>query len=175
MAKQRTENRIDLIHSKITEEECQRMVGEFMQTFSFLEDKINRIIKDIADLNTVEGTILIANISFRDKSNSLKTLLNFFLIAEKDRKIISTIFKKIEKVSTYRNQVAHNMFWASDDGSGLVFGITKSKGDLSMPDIVWTKNDFKNRIGEIENIISVLGVKTNHVIEIKKILSNKNP
>ena len=120
------------------------LVGRFIQDWSFVEFEINKDIQKLVGLESLEGPILTANMQVRDKIFALKTLLHVFAANDADRAVSVEILKRASDMSAHRNTVAHNMFWRHE-GGGVEFSITKAKGKLSFPNVIWSESDFAEK------------------------------
>lgn len=120
-----------------------RLVGEFMQSWSFVENELNRGIAKLAGLGTLEAVVLRSNMGVRDKIHALKTLLYMFSL-EADRNAAVALLNTAASMSESRNMIAHTMFWAHEKG-GVEFAVVKAKGKLDFPRTVWGEAMFKEK------------------------------
>lgn len=118
------------------------LVGSFLQHWAIMEGAMRSAIEKALNLDSLQGTVVCANISLRDKINLLKTLVNMaFLPDEEGRARAIKLLEGIAGMSANRNMIAHDMFFAKE--GGVSFFVTKAKGKLSFPTVIWTEDDFQ--------------------------------
>jgi|SRR5579871_1234643 len=126
------------------------LVGTFLQRWSWLESAINRAIAKSLDLSTLQSAVATSNIQLRDKIHILRTIVNMSisdLLGAKTK--ADKTLRKIGKLASTRNMMAHNGFAASDDGMGVKFYVTNAKGTFEIPDIVWSIEKFETECAHI--------------------------
>ena len=114
---------------------------------------MNRCLRDMLDSENIVSVIVLANIQARDKINALKTLLDLFAPTPEDRASATAIMAKVGALSGDRNIIAHNMFWPADKKGGVEFVVTKAKGKLNLPKVVWRPKDFNDKIDEMGRLM----------------------
>jgi len=137
-----------------------------MQDWAFVEAALGRGIRKLIGAQSVEGTILTANMQVRDKIFAMKTLLHVFTPSEDNRAACVSLMNRIGALNTHRNTVAHNMFWAHETG-GVEFSITKAKGRLSFPVVIWKEEDFSNRSAEMTAVTKELETAVNRAARFR--------
>jgi len=128
-----------------------RLIGEFMFHWASLESKLNQTVSTILNMSALEGAILTANITLRDKIALVRTFLNLYGTAgEVEVKALDKILIEISDLSNDRNIVAHNMF--APEREGVKFYITKAKGKLSLPKTIWSDSDFDKKLDRMNRL-----------------------
>lgn len=130
-------------------DECFRLVGRFMFSWAALESEVNRFLTAAMRLGPTEGLIVCANMQFRDKMHIVTTALDEFG-PKKDKdwtRQTKEIAKEIRGLSVDRNMVAHQFF--APDPKGVRFFVKKAKGKVSIPETVWSKDNFVDVSGRI--------------------------
>src|ERR1022692_1423125 len=97
------------------------LAGRFMFYWASLEAELNKGIHRLLGLSGTDAFVATANLSTRDKVNLIRTLVNFYGVADETWRIVAD--KTVLAVSAMggdRNFVAHTQFFPESDVS-LVF------------------------------------------------------
>lgn len=128
------------------------LVGEFMFHWSYIESKITLGIQNLLRLPAPQGEIVLANVTFRDKTSMLATLA-YEILHKASEDAANKALKFINEITTfsgtYRNVLVHNPFIPRDDGTIEIFRV-KAKGKFEIPETVWDKDFFEARFKEID-------------------------
>lgn len=123
------------------EQKAYLAVGEFMFHFANMEFQLNLSLRSLLKLGLLEASIITSNIDVRTKVYIVKSAMNMKPIAETEwlaeaRRDLESVIKMAEQ----RNILAHNTFFAREDG--VDFFRVKAKGKFSLPDEIWTYETF---------------------------------
>lgn len=125
--------------------EAFRQVGQFMFVWAALEAELNRGLQKILRLDGIDGHIVTANMAVRDKIHVMRTLVNRYGLPHSEWVIAANkTLSAIGDSGVERNLVAHNQFFATENGN-VVFFVIKAKGKFAIPDVVWTEADFADK------------------------------
>lgn len=144
-----------------------RLVGRFMFHWALLENSLNDGIEKLFGMDSLEATIVTANIQFRSKIHVLKAFIDLKCDTNKWRELALTDLERIGTVNDqWRNTIAHVAFGPSE--GGVKFLKIRARGKLNFVSPVWTETDFDNMRTEIIAL-------TQRVDEIVKALIPKKP
>jgi len=120
------------------------LVGRFMNYWALLEGAVNSSIGKLLGMESLEETIVTANINFFAKTSILKVVVN--LKGGKAPWALAGIktIEQIADLANERNVVVHNVFGPDEDGN-VQFLHVKAKTKLVFPDTVWTPDYFEDR------------------------------
>lgn len=135
--------------SKALWDETHRLVGEFMNSWAFLEAGLNDIIKASLKLDGIQATIVTANIQVRDKIFICRTVIDMAHQPEAWREAANKTLLQVSRYADQRNVAAHTMFGPADDGDGVMFLRVKAKGKLSWPEERWPQRAFQEKIHDM--------------------------
>ena len=141
------------------------LVGQFMWNWAGLEERVNNGYRRLFRLTGVEGYMATANLTLRDKIHAIRTVVHWYcqrqgewaVQADKDLRAI------IDMSSERRNVAAHNRFLPHASG-GVEFITIKAKGKFSVPDVIWTPEDFEAIEDEIERLSKRVGSIVGHAV-----------
>lgn len=130
-------------------------VGQFVHHFTVMEAALNKGLRALLNLGILEGAIVTSNVDVRTKVYIVKTAINTRPMKEEDwlreaRRNLEAVVKMAER----RNILAHNPFMRHENG--VEFFYTKAKGDLKLPDEVWTYDEFDRLYAEMERLASAI-------------------
>jgi hypothetical protein len=123
--------------------ETQRMVGEFLQDFAYLESKIDDLIQAAFEFDVAQSFIFSANTVFQRKLYISSSILEFIFYRKDEIKKHRKTINSISKISGDRNIIAHYGFGPPDEGDGIKFFYYKSEGQLKVEPLVCTKESVK--------------------------------
>jgi len=126
------------------------LVGQFLQYWSVLESTINQAIEQGLKINYLQGAVLASNITFRNKIHILKVLVDLRGI---DAERLKGYVDEVATLSYARNMVAHDVFWADEEGDGVKFAVAKAKNKLSFPDTRWSIQNFLEKFEQINDLV----------------------
>lgn len=142
---------------------CFALVGQFLQHWALMEQAIHTAIGNALGVELIKLQILVANISFRDKTNIVLTLVD---VSPHLNSVEKTEYQKalrsIADYSPNRNMVAHDHFQPSSISDGVGFSIVKAKGKFSTPSIDWDISKFEQEYEKLisyRNVIETIGSK----------------
>lgn len=139
-------------------------VGQFMHSFSGMDDELNRSLRSLLGLGILEGAIVTSNIDVRSKVYMILTAFNIRPMKEEDWiRDARTDLKSVVKMSERRNILAHNSF--VDRPNGVEFFYTKAKGNLKLPDEFWSYDDFDGYYNEMGRLTNSLRTMTEKVVK----------
>jgi hypothetical protein len=122
---------------------CYVLVGKFLQAWSAMEIALHNTIGAALAIEYTKTQILCSNITFRDKTNILRTLVDVSSFTDAEKIGAKSKLRKLSNHATRRNMVAHNAFLPDSQGDGVEFMTTKAKGEYEPSLIVWTMNRFQ--------------------------------
>jgi hypothetical protein len=158
---------------------CVALVGTFLQQWSFMEAAISRCISKALALDNLQSAIVSANTQTRDKIQIVRTVLSIVAIHPKeDAARFDKILARILDYMPFRNMIAHDMFVPADKGLGVQFFVTKAKGSLRFPEVIWDIEKFDSefiKISEFTAAIDELESKLEAVNAAKALASSPNP
>lgn len=127
------------------------LVGRFLQKWSHMELMMRKAMEKAFGLDSIQSAIIASNTQLRDKIHILKTAVNLALPSKDTRThlFIKTL-TAISESSYKRNMLAHDGFYASDDGDGVKFYVTQAKGKFAVPDIIWSRKQFADEYDRID-------------------------
>ncbi|MEW9808773.1 hypothetical protein ABUE31_22565 [Mesorhizobium sp. ZMM04-5] len=114
------------------------LVGYYLNGFGMMEHALNECIRKALKLDFAQGVIVTRNMQFRSKVNVLRTLINHAISDPDEQKRYDKFALAISGMGDERNIVAHDWFGPDETGDGISFFVTKAKGKLGFPDIVWS-------------------------------------
>jgi hypothetical protein len=135
------------------------LIGEFLFHWSYLESTITEGIQSLLSLETPQGEIILANVTFRDKT-SMASTLSHLILTESSRKEeaieASKLFNAIVEFNgSYRNVLVHNPFDPREGGGIEIFRI-RAKGKYEVPETIWDSSFFEARFTDIDHFIARL-------------------
>jgi hypothetical protein len=143
-----------------------RLVGEFMFHWSYIESKITQGIQDLLTLKSPESEIILANVSFRDKTSMAATLSHLIFTENKKENQASEALKLFNSINefsgNYRNVLVHNPFFPLNEIGIEIFRV-RARGKFEMPKTVWDKDFFEERFKEIDNFDQQLETLFTHL------------
>lgn len=128
------------------------LVGAYLQSWSIMESKLNKTLGRALGLSNLQSVIVSRNIQMRDKIHITKSLLHLEVFNETERATYLAVANRIVTLSQERNIVAHDLFYADDNGDGVSFFVMKAKGPLAFPDVRWAIKDFADKTEELFNV-----------------------
>lgn len=128
------------------------LIGGFMGYFALLEAGIDAAVGDVLDIELPKLSIITRNISLNDKINTLRALVNFYIIDKTEADEFDKWALKARKISETRNMVAHTAFRASQRSNGVEFFTVEAKKHLKFTDTDWDVDYFLARIDEINEV-----------------------
>lgn len=131
-----------------------------MMAYAVLEWKLSEALERCLGLSAVQGAIINANISFRDKCSIVKTILS--LVAGDDAKKVKSALEKISKSATDRNKIAHNSFFANKNRDGIRIYTIHAKGSFDYGQTVWSQKYIQN----LEDRLFQLGCELDKYVEL---------
>jgi len=132
------------------------LVGHFMRSWSHLEYTVAWLIEKLATTDIAAGFILSANMDVRGKIQAAKSLVDVSG-RKKDanfRTDAVAVFNRISKLSEKRNVVAHSPF--EPRRGGVEFERVVAKSSLNVDGEIWSKEDFKEFIAQMELLCHLL-------------------
>ena len=106
------------------------LVGQFLQAWSAMELALRDAIGAGLDIEAVKLQIISSNLSFRDKVNILRTLVDVFFLSEDEKAQAKSKLQKLSEDSAKRNMIAHALFRADATKTGVEFLTVKARGNL---------------------------------------------
>jgi hypothetical protein len=116
------------------------LVGEFLWEFAMLEDDLNKLLRQMLGLESINGVILINHIDFAKKVNLAICGMQLQLI---QRETTIKELNKLYGINDDRKIVAHCLFGPTEQGGAVEFHRTTTNKKLQMDKVVWTKADFE--------------------------------
>ena len=145
-----------------------RLVGEFMFHWASMESEINRGMRKLLGIGMIEGMIVTANTSLRDKTNILKTAVNHYCGGQTEwlQQANKTI-NSIGNLTPKRNLIAHTSFIPHENG-GVEFFVIKAKSTFGVPDEIWSIEEFLRINHEVSQLEGRLKEISDHALKSKK-------
>lgn len=125
------------------------LAGHYLQSFAIMETAINHAIGKGLNLTSLQETIVCKNVSFRDKTYILRTLISMAPIGPKSSKNYQSLMDAVTSFSTDRNMVAHDLFGPDESGEGIEFFVSKAKKELKFPKTVWSVDQTEEKSEEL--------------------------
>jgi hypothetical protein len=140
--------------TKIEQDAAFALVGEFLFHWAGVESTITEGIADLLQLPEPQADIILANVSFRDKTSMAKTLIHHtYTSAKSDDNTIKAahaLFDAIISFSgNYRNVLMHNPFVPLATGGIEIFRV-RAKGKYEVPKTIWDNEFLEERLKELE-------------------------
>lgn len=133
-----------------------RLVGRFMFRWAYLETRITEAVKTLFKLRGPEANMILANITFRDKTAMVQTIVDYYSDRKSDiwRKNARRVFTDMTDLNqNYRNILAHNSFIPNDgEEGGIEIRRIKAKGKYEVPKILWTRERFRELDDELNRL-----------------------
>lgn len=129
------------------------LVGNFIFLWSALENTIAASISSLLKLKEPTASIVLANVTFRDKLFMLSTFcaVTYDNPNLPEAKKAAKLFRRIGDFNTnYRNLLVHHPFIPGK--SSIRIYRTIAKGRLERPKTVWNKTFFEDRFAEIDKM-----------------------
>ncbi|UFI03453.1 hypothetical protein [Roseibium aggregatum] len=141
----------EVFHTLPPEIRAMALAGHYLQSFALMEAAMNTAIGKALKLSSVQSVVVCKNISFRDKIHILRTLVDISPIATTEKKQHDTFLNKVAGYSADRNMVAHDLFGPDESQTGIEFFVTKAKGKLHFPTVVWSVDEVEKKSKELMN------------------------
>jgi hypothetical protein len=126
------------------------LVGMFLQYWALMEEALREAMAKALGLQMVQAVIVASNIQLRDKIHILKTAVSITQFPDpEERERFTKLLQQIADSAHKRNMVAHDLFFPPADGDGVRFLVFKAKGKFSMPETIWTTDQFGDEFVEI--------------------------
>lgn len=142
----------DHTSSATTAQAAFALVGEFMFNWAYIENRVVMGIQSLLDLEEPQAEIILANVTFRDKTSMAATLSHVILTEAKladDATAALKLFDAINKFnSDYRNVLVHNVFL--DTADGIEIFRVRAKGKYEVQQTIWDQKFFEARFKEID-------------------------
>ena len=126
------------------------LVGSFLQAWALMESQLNEVIGTILELGNLQTVIVCKNIQFRDKIYIARTAVSISPLSEDKKTLYEKELNKLADFVLDRNTAAHDLFMPSEDEMGVEFLVTRAKGKLQFPKVVWSRKDFRTRVEKAE-------------------------
>ena len=130
----------------IDQKESCTLVGGFLQAWATMEAQLNSVIGTILEIGSPQAVIVCKNIQFRDKIHIVRTAVSISPLSEDKKTTYDKELKQLAEFTLDRNMVVHDLFMPSEDQMGVEFLVTRAKGKLEFPEIVWSRKDFGDRV-----------------------------
>ena len=130
----------------IDQKESCTLVGGFLQAWAAMEAQLNSVIGTILEIGSPQAYIICKNIQFRDKIHIARTAVSISPLSEDQKTAYDKELKQLAEFTIDRNMVAHDLFMPSEDQMGVEFLVTRAKGKLEFPEVVWSRKDFGDRV-----------------------------
>lgn len=141
--------------NSVDDTEACTLVGMFLQRWALLEAEIHRCISTAMNLSDIVGAAICANMALRDKLFILSTGIHLTYMNDDKKAEYDRCIEKIRKsAQKWRNICAHAPF--AGDQKGVRFLQIIARGPIEIPDIIWTRNDFKERMGKVDTLAGAI-------------------
>jgi hypothetical protein len=128
------------------------LVGQFLQTWSILENHLHHAIQAAMKISDAMRYILCANLTLWNKLHILRTLVDVSSISpDEDKEKYKKLLRDIGDYSTVRNMIAHDPFDVDDTETGVLFLSVKAKGNFGLPEIIWSGGQFAGECAKIDH------------------------
>jgi hypothetical protein len=125
------------------------LAGHYLSSFAIMESNLNAAIGAGLRLGELQTLIVTKNIQFRDKQKIIRTLTNIAFIPDETKAAYDRTLIRMGDMSNDRNMVAHDLFFADEDGDGIEFIVTKAHGTIKFPETKWSVDDVEERSMEL--------------------------
>ena len=142
--------------AEITIERTYYLVGHFMSNWAIAESTLNTVIAQAIDLNLTQYFLFSRVLSFKQKQNILRVLVNLNYQREEERSHFKEkVDDELTKLYKDRNLVVHTLFGPVRDG--VVFNRVKyGSGEIEPLTTTWLEGDFHNRTDRLLDLTDQL-------------------
>lgn len=135
---------------------CFALVGQFLQGWGTMEIALNGAIGAGLKIEEVQTAIVCANITFRDKIDIVRTLVDVSTFSDRDKASAKSKLRKLGNHARRRNMVAHTAFGPTFDGTGVEFYAVKAKGEYDRSRLIWSAHKFREESRALEGYATFL-------------------
>jgi hypothetical protein len=129
------------------DEKCWALVGYYMQRFAWMESALNDALSHALGLKKLQGLVVCANITLRDKVHIVRASLRLEpALKHSDREHFDRLLKKVADVLNERNTIAHCPFFPNKKKNGVMWMDIRAKGELKVPGMDWPESRFHESI-----------------------------
>lgn len=122
---------------------CFAFVGQFLRGWADVESGLHDCICTAFKLSPTSTHILCANLKVQDKLAIMRTVVHIAAIkSEQNRAHFTSMLRRVGRLATRRNMVAHTPFRPEPGGTGVEFSHIEAKGTYDPSAIIWTIKMF---------------------------------
>lgn len=118
------------------------LVGQYMNTWAIVEIGLGNVISAAFHLDGLYGSVFAANTTVRDKIAIARTGITLCFLPRDWKAMADHVLLRVADASTDRNMIAHTLFDAADDGTGVVFLRRIAKSEFRFEDTLWSEAKF---------------------------------
>jgi hypothetical protein len=128
------------------------LVGQFQYHFGRVEQKIDRAVIKLLDLDEKAGPIVTGSVDFAKKVNFVRTSAYQQAGNEKDKQFADETCDEVFKINDVRQIVIHSSFEPAQDGSVQFKRTVAKDGTVRVYDQVWDDKVFSKHYSTMSEL-----------------------